>query len=268
MKMIKRNIIVNSTMLFVIASILTMTFHEFGHFITSIIVHAQQISIHHNYTSNSSVGLSLLDNVLIKSSGPVVSLIIGVVFHFICSRQVKRTSFFLFNVYMSLNGYIGFLGYLIIAYFVPGGDTGYVCYILGFPAWFTILMGFAGAVALYFTINSLMKYFVSMGSKEIIENEKDRKEFIRSLILYPLFIGLVITTLLNLPVPTLASLIAPTCGSLTLLCGYENALEKKYLIENLNMNYEQFNSYNLPLFALFLLVIIFNRLLVYGIYMN
>ncbi len=268
MKMIKRNIILNSTMLFVIASILTMTFHEFGHFITSIIVHAQQISIHHNYTSSSSVGLSLLDNILIKGSGPVVSLIVGVVFHFICSRQVKRTAFFLFNIYMSLNGYIGFFGYLIIAHFVPGGDTGYVCYSLGFPAWLTILLGFVGAVVLYLIINSLMKYFVAMGSKEIIENKEDRKEFIRSLILFPLFIGLVITTLLNLPVPTLVSLIAPICGSLTILCGYDNALEKKYILKDMNTEFEQFNKYNFLLFALFLLTITLNRLLVYGIYVS
>ncbi len=129
----------------------------------------------------------VLGNILIKGAGPVVSLIIGIIFHFICSRQVQRNALFLFNVYMSLNGYISFWGYLIIAYLVPGGDTGYVCSVLGFPAWLTILLGFAGAVALYFTINSLMKYFVSMGSKEIIENEKDRKEFIRFLILFPLF---------------------------------------------------------------------------------
>jgi hypothetical protein len=169
---------------------------------------------------------------------------------------------------MSLNGYIGFLGYLIIAYFVPGGDTGYICYILGFPFWLTILLGFVGAVVLYFIINSLMKYFVAMGSKEIIVNKENRKEFIRSLILFPLFIGLVITTLLNLPVPTLVSLIAPICGSFTILCGYDNALEKIYILKDMNKEFEQFNKYNFLLFVLFLLTIILNRLLVYGIYVS
>ena len=216
----------------------------------------------------SSEGLSVLGNILIKGAGPVVSLIIGIIFHFICSRQVQRNALFLFNVYMSLNGYISFWGYLIIAYLVPGGDTGYVCSVLGFPAWLTILLGFAGAVALYFTINSLMKYFVSMGSKEIIENEKDRKEFIRFLILFPLFIGLVITTLLNLPVPILASLIAPICGPLTILCGYNNAAEKKYILNDVNTEFEQFNKFNFQLFGFFLLTVILNRLLVYGIYVS
>ena len=126
-------------MLFVIASILTMTLHEFGHFFTSILVHAQQISIHHNYTSNSSVGVSATRSIIIKITGPLVSLIIGVLFHFICSRQEKRNILFLFLTYMSIFGYIGFFGYLIIAPFTPGGDTGYVFYALGFPIWAMIL---------------------------------------------------------------------------------------------------------------------------------
>ena len=50
----ERNITVNSLILFVIASTLVMTLHEFGHFFASILVHAKQISIHHNYTQHQS----------------------------------------------------------------------------------------------------------------------------------------------------------------------------------------------------------------------
>ena len=46
-------IIINSSILFIIASTLEMTLHEFGHFFASILVHAQGISIHHNYALNS-----------------------------------------------------------------------------------------------------------------------------------------------------------------------------------------------------------------------
>ena len=127
-----------------------------GHFFTSLLVHAQHISIHHNYTSSSSEDFQDQVMYLLKVLGPIVSLTIGIIFHFICSRQVQHNALFLFNVYTSLNGYIGFCGYLIIAYLVPGGDTGYICNVLGFPAWLTILLGFAGAVVLYFLINSLM----------------------------------------------------------------------------------------------------------------
>ena len=113
-----------------------------------------------------------------------------------------------------------------------------------------------------------MKYFVEIGSKEIIENGVDRGVFIRSLIFYPLVIGIILTTLLNLPVPVVISLIAPICGSLTILCGYDNALKKDYSLKKTNKEYDRFNKLNLILFGFFLLTIILNRLLVYGINVN
>ena len=253
-------------MLFVIASTLTMTLHEFGHFFASILVHAQQISIHHNYTSNSGFGLSARSTIIIKATGPIISLIIGLLFHFICSRQVKRNILFLFKAYMSIFGYIGFFGYLIIAPFTPGGDTGFVFYSLGFSLWLMIVLAVFGAITLYFLINSMMKYFVEMGSKEIIENKVSREKFIRSLIFFPLIMGIFLTSLMNLPVSVMISLIAPIGGSLTILCGYDNATKKDFHLKNINKNYELLRKLDFQLFVFFFLTIILNRLLVYGIY--
>ena len=55
----RRNILVNSTILFVVAAIVEMTLHEFSHFFAAILVQAREISIHHNYVSHSDEGLSL-----------------------------------------------------------------------------------------------------------------------------------------------------------------------------------------------------------------
>ena len=263
----QKNLIINSTILLVIASTLEMTLHEFGHFFASILVHAQHISIHHNYTANSNEGLSLISILFIKGAGPIISLLIGSIFHLICYRQTRRNILFLFNLYMSLFGYIGFFGYLIIAPMVAAGDTGYIFYALGFPLWIIIVLALFGAAILYFLINILMKYFIEMGSRKIIENA-ERKEFVRSLILFPLILGLVITTLLNLPVPVFISLIAPVCSPLTLLCGYENALEKNYSLEKANKMFEAFDKPHIWLYFFFILTIIINRLLVTGIYVN
>ena len=245
-----------------------MTLHEFGHFFVSILVHAQQISIHHNYTSNVEEGLSLANNLFIKGAGPFVSLVIGILFHFICSRQANRNILFLFNLYMSVFGYIGFFGYLLIAPMFSDGDTGYVCYALGFPIWLTIIIALAGAVVLYCLINILTKYFVEMGSKEIIENKEARKSFIRSLLLYPILIGIVLTTLLNLPTPAFISLIAPICSPLTFMWGYRNALKKNYSTNNANKKFDDLNKPHPWLFVFFVLTFIGNRLLVNGIYVN
>ena len=264
----EKNIAINSSILFVITSTLVMTLHEFGHFFTSILVHAKQISIHHNYTSYIDEGLSLKSTLLIKATGPLISLIIGLVFHFICSRQIKRNFLFLFHLYMSSFGYIGFFGYLIIAPMFPGGDTGYICYTLGFPIWLTIVIALIGGVALYLSINGLMKYFVEMGPKETIENKDLRNSFIRSLLLFPLLIGIVITTLLNLPIPAFVSLISPICSPLTFMWGYGNALKKNYSLDNTNKNFQHFSKLNVWLFVFLFLTILFNRLLVIGIYVN
>jgi len=268
MNTIQKNIVINSAMLFVIASILTMTLHELGHFFASILVHAQQISIHHNYTSNYSEGISLTNTLIIKGTGPLVSLMIGVLFHFVCSRRVRRNALFLFQLYMSIFGYIGFFGYLIIAPLTPTGDTGYILYSLPIPVWVMVVLAVVGAAALYLLINGLMKYFVEMGSIEIIENAEERLKFVRSLIYFPLIVGIILTTLLNLPVPVIISLIAPICGSLTILCGYDNASTKYYSLKTTNKEFEKFNRFNYPSFGFFVLTIILNRLLVYGIYVH
>lgn len=264
----QKQIIINSTILFVVTSILAMTLHEFGHFFASIIVNAKGISIHHNYVLNINEGLSLPALLFVKGAGPFVSLVIGILFHFISSRQVKRNLPFLFNLFMSALGYIGFFGYLMIAPMFTGGDTGFICYALGFPLWLTISIALGGVISLYFLMSSLARYFVEMGSKEIIEDKTTRKQFINSLIMYPVFIGIIITTLMNLPAKSVISLIAPLCSPFSLFWAYGSSLRKDYPTENTNKEFEAFNSSSLWLYFLLVITIIINRLLVVGIYLN
>ena len=262
------HIIVNSSILFVVASILEMTLHESGHFVACLMVHAHGISLHHNYVSNLDYGLSASAVIFIKGAGPLVSLLIGMVFQIIVSKQMKRNLLFLFNLYMSAFGYIGFFGYLLVAPMFIEGDTGYVFNALGFPLWLSILIALAGAFVLFLLINRLMKYFVQLGTREIIENQVDREQFIQSLILYPLFIGIVISTLLNLPTPTFLSLIAPICSPFTLLWPYGNALKKHYLLDRTAHSLNEINKPSNLLYLGFIVTIVLNRLLVYGIYAN
>jgi hypothetical protein len=266
--MVKKSITINSAILFVVAAVTEMTLHEFGHFFAAILVHAQQISIHHNYVSTLEEGLPLAKNLFIKAAGPLVSIMIGILFHRVCSRQTKRNLLFLFNLYMSGFGYIGFFGYLLIAPMFTGGDTGYIFDAIGLPGWLTIIIALTGAVLLYFLIVSLTTYFVEMASKEVMENKEDRKVFVRSLILYPLLIGIVITTLLNLPAPAILSLIAPICSPLSFMWGYGSALRKNYSTNNANKDFKDLNKLHISLFVLLALTIIGNRFLVSGIYFN
>ena len=261
-------VILNSTILFIVACILEMTLHEFGHYFASILVQAKGISIHQNYTSNIDEGLPLLSISFIKGAGPLVSLVIGIVFHIICSRQKKHNVAFLFLIYMAAFGYIGFFGYLMIAPMFTAGDTGYICAALNFPIWVTIGIAVSGGLILYILVRNLTKYFVEMGSKEILEKKPSRISFVHSILLLPVLFGIPFTTVLNLPIVALISLIAPICSPFTLLWDYGNALNKNYHSVSTNGNFNRLNRGNLVLIILLILTIIYNRILAAGIYYN
>lgn len=261
-------ITLNSMLLFVIASITVMTLHEAGHFFAAILVQAKHISIYHNYTTNRIAGLPLSSELFIQAAGPLVSLAIGLIFHYLCSRQAGRNTGFLFKVYMSAFGYIGFFGYLLIAPVFPDGDTGYICHALGFPLWLTIAIALCGALALFLLINALMKYFVGMGTYEIVANRGRRKRFMRSLLIYPLMGGIALTTLLNLPVHAVISLAAPVCCPLSFLWGYGSAFYKKYDTGNNAQNASNLGKLKPWLLIVFVLIVIVNRALAHSISWN
>ena len=255
-------------MLFVIASIPEMTLHEFDHLFAAILVHAHGISIRHNYVSHSDTGLSPSGGIILTAAGPIVSLMIGVLFHFTSSRQKERDSLFLFNVYMTLFGYIGFFGYMMIAPMFPDGDTGYVCRALGFPMWLTVILAISAGLVLYFLVNSLIRYFVEMGPKEITDDRQLRKRFVNSIIFLPLLLGIVVTTLLNFPFPTLLSLIAPPCSPFSVMFGYHNAIVRDYPDQKANGEFDLLKRLKPILFVFLDLIVIMNRLLVNGIYVK
>jgi hypothetical protein len=258
----------NSTILFIVACILQTTLHEFGHFFVAIMVHAKGISVHHNNVDNIDEGLPLRSILFIKGAGPFMSLMIGIIFHRACSLLKKRNLIFLFKLYMASFGYIGFFGYLMTSPIFTEGDTGYICAALKFPLWLTITIAVSGALILYILVRNLMQYFVEMGSKEILEKKETRFAFIHSVLLFPVLFGIPCTTLLNLPVVTSLSLIAPFFGPFTFLWDYGNALTKNYNLKYTNDDFNRFNSFNYVLVYLLIITIIYNRLLVKGIYYN
>lgn len=261
-------VIFNSTLVFIVTCILQMTLHEFGHYFAAIIVHAKGVAIHHNYVSNIDERLPLKSVLFIKGAGPLVSLMIGMVFQLACSKQKRRDVIFLFQLYMAVFGYIGFFGYLMIAPLFAGGDTGYVCSALHFPLWLTIGIAVSGALILYLLIRNLMKHFVEMAPEEMLDKKTSRISFVHSILLLPVLLGIPFTTILNLPVIALISLIAPICSPFTLLWDYGNALNKNYHLKTTNDHFNKLNQMNYVLIVLFLLTIIYNRILVNGIYYN
>jgi hypothetical protein len=262
------SIIVNSSLLFVCAAVLQMTLHEAGHFIAAVAVHAKNVTLYHNYVSTDVTVMPLYSTVFYSGAGPLVSLLIGGCFHLVCYRQKKRNLLFLFNLYMAVFGYISFFGYLAIAPFFTYGDTGYIFQALSFPIWLIIIIAIMGGLTLYLIMNKLMKFFVEMGTSKIIADKRSRRIFMRSLICYPLYFGIVITALLNLPVPSTLSLIYPICSPFCLMWAYGKGISKAYPTDNMNADISSITKIKAAWLVVFFLIIVMNRFLVYGIRVN
>lgn len=262
----KKYIILNSTMLFVITTLWQQTLHELAHFVAAIYFHSSEISLHHNYVQHDMSALSLPARLTIAAAGPLFSLLIGIVFQLICSAYLKRNLLFLFYLFMSVFGYINFGGYLLIAPIFTGGDTGFVFHELGFPLWLTITFAIGGAVFLFFAMKMLSKYFVEMATAEIMIDKSARRQFINSLVKYPLYIGICITSLLNLPVVVFLSLCYPLFSPFSLFWGFGYLLATPYPTTNANKEFEKLTTLSPMLIVAFIVTVIINRLLVYGFY--
>jgi hypothetical protein len=255
-----RNIILNSALLFIICALLHAIFHESGHLLSALTSGAGSIVMYHNAVIFSIDNLSTNDIIFIKASGPNISLLTGLIFHYICFTHSTRNLFFLFSLYMAVFGYIGCFGYVMIAPFFIYGDTGYIFYLLDIPIAITILISIVSAVFLFLLMKNLTRYYVEMGTKEVIENNAERKIFINALIVYPLIIGVIISGLLSLPAHSFLSIFAPVFGPF--------ARYKKYESTDFNRNIRSVDKFDILWLVVFLLIVNLNRLLSGGMIIN
>lgn len=260
----KRNIIINSALLFCIAFLWQTTLHELGHFMAALFLHVKDVTLYHNFADYNSNGLPMSATLIIVAAGPLISLLIGGLFHLLSSIYKKRNLLFLFLLYMSSFGYICFSGYLMIGPFFENGDTGFVFHQLGFPFWLIIIFAFLGVGFVLLIGKLLGKYFAEMGTEEILNDKQLQKKFADVLIKYPLFIGVVITTLLNLPVIAFISLLYPLGNPMNMFWIYGYVTDTKYPTENANKQFDKLEKVQPVLIGLFILTMIVNRLLVYG----
>ena len=260
-------VLINSALLFIITAVLEVVLHEFSHFITAFMFHAKDLSLHHNFVDYAEDNLSVSQRIWIASAGPLMSLFIGLLFHLIVIQSEKRNALFLFNLFMAVNGYIGFFGYLMIAPVTIQGDTGFVFHTLGFPMWSVVLIAVFGISMLLVVIKKLTKHFVEMGSVEIIADKEQRRQFVQAVIKYPIYCCVLAMLLLNLPVPIWVSIL-PVFSYFSLFYGFGDALRKNYTDSNYNKEFEQLNSIQPVIIIGFVFVVILNRFLVHGFFVH
>ena len=253
-------------MLFVIATMWHQTLHELGHFVVGKFFHSSDATLYHNYVKHDLSSLSGMERIFVAAAGPLFSLIIGILFQTICASYSKRNLFFLFCLFMSAFGYINFGGYLLISPIFTGGDTGYIFRQLGFPIWMTISFAIGGAFFLFYTIKMLSKFFVEMATEQIINDKSERRVFINSIVKYPLYLGVIISTIMNLPVIVFLSLLYPMFSPFTLFWSFGYLLDSPYPTANANKEMYKLNTLSPILIIAFILTIICNRLFVIGLH--
>ncbi|RYE26509.1 MAG: hypothetical protein EOP51_00130 [Sphingobacteriales bacterium] len=255
----RTKILIDSSIAFVVATTVEMTLHECGHFVATLAMGGQAI-LHHNYVEHNDV--SDAARCMSALAGPVVSLVIGLVFQLVVSSRRFKSMTALTLQYLSIFGYIGFFGYVMIAPFFSYGDMGFVLRYIGCPMWLIFLLAALAGVALFFLGKAWSVHFIGMMSRATASDLKTRRQFIYSLVFFPLFVGIAITTLLNFPVPTPLSLIAPLTSPFVILWPFG------YYLRGTAIYYDEEESIGKKIYiggivALIMLIVI-NRLLVGG----
>jgi len=260
----KRNLAINFTLAFVLTNITEMTLHECGHFVAGLLTGDKPI-LYHNAVKHATDLITADERIVTAAAGPVVSLVIGVLFALLLRTRRKADAVGLFFLEMSIFGFIGVLGYTMVAPFFTYGDTGFVFRALGFPMWVIIGISGISILALFLTLKALTPYFVSFISNGDAASAATRRPIVSRMIAIPVLLGTIITTLLNLPSPTPLSLIAPICIPMSLFWVYRYYLTSAASRWGCNDEGTLSTRISRGLALATLAIVIVNRLLVYGL---
>lgn len=240
----------NGILIYTTTALLTLIIHEAGHFAVEKLWGFEAV-MHPNYGSYSGFA-SDTQKIIIAAAGPLVSLFQGLILLFISRRIVQKSVFSLFTLWMSLQGFILFFGYVVCSPFFIYGDTGQVFYLLHFPIYATGAISIVSAFLLVKTLHKLAKNFDPYGQG--ITNRRSR---LNQLLLYPLIIGGISALALQLPVPNFLLLFAGVITPLMFLIVYGKLKDN-----NADHPTVSINRLSIPLVIIFVLTVLMVRLLV------
>lgn len=244
---------INSTMLYLLAFLLTTVFHELFHAIFAIIFNGSPI-LHHNYVEHGSIVFTNNQHVLIAMAGPVGSFIQGILIGFIFIKIKGQNLFKLFLLWFSILGFTNFFGYLMTGPFFQAGDIGKIYSLMEVPFVFQLVGFFIGAGALLYLACKMTKPFLLFSYKpEWISDRKTKVNFSFHSLFLPWIIGSVLITILYLPIIAFVSVIYPIMSGMVFIFPWQNAqrIENITLSSNTNIGKFQFKIFILLLVFLF-----------------
>ena len=230
--------IVNLTAVFVTAFALSTLVHEAVHGLVAKAVGEHPV-LFHSYVSYPDAAPPPLHRVYIAGSGPMISLLLGVVFLLLLRNHTAVNFITFFYLWMAVIGAFVFLGYMMLGPFVDYGDTGQVYSALEVPKYVSVPIAVLAFIAMAAFFRKLTPVLGSMMQGIKSFNQFDRRKTLWLYFIVPLLAGTLINVLLSLPAPTAMSLAFPVLMPFIMLPlamrlfksdKLWNSLEKKLLI--------------------------------------
>jgi len=252
-----QKISINSTVLYVIAFLLTTIIHESGHAIIGLINGSEPI-LHHNYVEHLGIDqLSIFQKVSISLAGPLFSLVQGLVVGLLYLKIKKQSFCKLFLLWFSVLGFFNFFGYLMTGPIFKMGDIGKAFLLTNTPLVIQIFIAIIGAAILFYIAYKLTIPFLQFSYKqEWIADPKLRKDFSFNIIILPWIIGSLIVTILYLPIIAIVSIIYPITSGMIFIFPWQNAQRINNLKSSDNI---KIGDYSVLLYLLMLILIVVFR---------
>lgn len=253
-----KNILINSSLAFVSAFIITTFIHELSHYLAHLIFGADP-TLFHNYVQTAEGHRNITAGVVSALAGPVMSLLQGIFFTFLFLKKKNNSAINLLLLWISLLGYVNFFGYLVMTPFFISGDTGKAAELLNLDYYIRFLIALIGFIILILIIFNTGKNF-----SYFIPEENDlrvRSKYIYHVMFFPIIIGSLINSILAFPVVVLLSVIYPATSSYVIMSSFGAILKTTIPVFKSEIE----DKINYSLLIIFIGSIILNRLLTFGV---
>ncbi|MDX1685897.1 MAG: hypothetical protein R3275_11725 [Saprospiraceae bacterium] len=260
----KAYIALNSTILYLIAFLITTMVHEGAHAIVGLYFGSDPV-LHHNYVEHfSKQGLPTIQLCAIALAGPLISLTQGIIAGRAFLRSSRSGLLHLFLIWLSVLGFNNFLGYLMTGPIFQMGDVGKFYALVNLPLVYQILFAVTGAALLLYIAYRMTKPFLEFSYKrEWVNDGPSRKNFNFHTIILPWVLGSVVMTILYLPPVALISIIYPVMSGFVFIFPWQNA----DTIEHIELSSDSSAGRPSPplVLTLFVLILVFKFILAPGI---
>ena len=254
----ERNVLINSSMAFVSAFIITTIIHESGHYLSYLLFGANP-TLFHNYVQIADQPLSIHAKIISALAGPFISLLQGICFGILVAKNRKNRTTYLVFIWLSLLGFVNFFGYLIMTPLSTVGDTGKVAELLNLDYSLRIIIAVVGFILLIWAILKVGKNFSNFIAGD--QNEKQRAKYVYFIMFFPIMIGSIFNTLLAFPAAAFLSVIYPATSPYVIMVSFG------FILKSSNRNSESppFEKQIMkPLILLLICAVILNRVLALG----